>query len=111
ATQDALEHLALPRRHKGAEALQILRPLSDQQFVKTDRGGRPTPLQRGCLHPSELGLEIAHEAFEPFLVLGLTEAGQVSIDDRGGGTLVAEVDLDLAQVLPLLQKMSRVGMA
>src|SRR5229473_5559743 len=111
ATQDALEHLALPRRHGRAEALQILRPLADQQFVKTDRGRRRTSLPRGCLHPSELGLEIAHEAFEPFLVLGLTETGQMGIDDGGRRTLMAEVDLNLAQVLPLLQKMGRVGMA
>ena len=82
ATQEALEHLALPRRHGRAEALQ-----ADQQFVKTDRGRRRTSLWRGCLHRSELGLEIAHEAFEPFLVLGLTETGQVRIDDGGRRTL------------------------
>src|SRR5439155_13155926 len=62
-------------------------------------------------HGSDLRSEIAHEAFQPFLVLSLAEAGQVRIDDRGRRTLVAEVDLDLAQVLPLLQKMRRVGMA
>jgi len=111
ATQDAFEHLALPRRHGRAEALQILRPLADQPFVKTDRGRRRTSLPRGCLHRSDLGLEIAHEAFQPLLVLGLTEAGQVRIDDGGRRTFVSEVDLDLAQVLPLLQKMGGVGMA
>lgn len=111
ATQDAFQHLALPRRHGGAEALQILRPLADQPIVKTDRGRRRTSRRRGCLHPSDAGLEIAHEAFQPLLVLGLTEAGQVRIDDGSGRALVAEVDLDLAQVLPLLQKMGRVGMA
>ena len=79
--------------------------------MKRDGGSGRTSRRRGCLHPSDPGLEIAHEAFEPFLVLGLTEAGQVRIDDGGRRTLVAEVDLDLAQVLALLQKMRRVGMA
>ena len=44
-------------------------------------------------------------------MLSLTEAGQVRIDGGDRRTLVAEVDLDLAQVLPLLQKVRRVGMA
>jgi hypothetical protein len=44
-------------------------------------------------------------------MLGFAEAGQVRIDDGGRGTLVAEVDLDLAQVLPLLKKMRRVRMS
>jgi len=79
--------------------------------VEADRGRILTPRGRGGLHRSELGLEIAHEAFEPFLMLGLAEAGQVRIDDRGGRTFVAEVDLNLAQVLSLLQKMGGVGMA
>jgi hypothetical protein len=43
-------------------------------------------------------------------MLGLAEAGQVGVDGRDGGTLVAEVDLDLAEVLALLQKMGRVRM-
>src|SRR5438477_1181636 len=60
---------------------------------------------------SEPGLEIAHEAINPLLMLGLTDAGQVRIDGGNGRTLVAEVDLDLAQVLALFQKMSCIGMA
>ena len=105
ATQDALEHLALARGHARAETFQILRPVADQQIVERDCGRGGTSLQRGCLHPSDLRLEIAHEALESFLVLCLTETGQVRVDDRGRRTFVAEVDLDLAQVLPLLQKM------
>jgi len=79
--------------------------------VKREGGRARTSLGRGGLHPSELALEIAHEAFQPFLVLGLAEAGQMRVDDGGRRTLVAEVDLDLAQVLSLLQKMGRIGMA
>ena len=33
-------------------------------------------------------------------MLGLTEGGQVGVDDGGGGTLVTEVDLELTEVLP-----------
>jgi len=44
-------------------------------------------------------------------MLGFAQAGQVSIDDRHHRTLVAEVDLDLAQVLALLEQMGSVGMA
>ena len=79
--------------------------------MKTDRGRARTPLGRGGFHPSDLRSEIAHEAFEPLLVLSLTEAGQVRVDDRGRRTLVAEVDLDLTQVFSLLQKMRGIGVA
>ena len=44
-------------------------------------------------------------------MLGLAEAGQVGVDDGGQGALVAEVDLDLAEVLTLLKQMGRVRMA
>jgi hypothetical protein len=44
-------------------------------------------------------------------VLGFAEAGQVGVDDGGDGAFVAEVDLDLAEVLALLQQVCGVGMA
>jgi hypothetical protein len=56
------------------------------------------------------GLEVAHELVNALLVLGLTEGGQVSIDDRGRGAVMAQVDLELAEVFALLQEMSRIGM-
>src|SRR5260370_40122032 len=89
----------------------MLRSVADQQLVKRECGCGLTSLGRGALHGAEPGLEIAHEAIDPLLVLGLTNAGQVCIDGSNGRTLVAEVDLDLAQVLSLLQKMSRIGIA
>jgi hypothetical protein len=36
-------------------------------------------------------------------MLGFAEAGQVGIDDGGRGTFVAEVNLDLPEVFPLLK--------
>ena len=42
---------------------------------------------------------------------GLGETGQMSIDSRGDWTDVAEVDLDLTQVLPLLKQVSGVTVA
>ena len=44
-------------------------------------------------------------------MLGLAEARQVGVNRRHQRTLVAEVDLDLAQVLALLEQMGSVGMA
>ena len=44
-------------------------------------------------------------------MLGFAEARQVGVDGGGHGTVVAEVDLDLAEVLALLQQMGGVGMA
>ncbi len=44
-------------------------------------------------------------------MLGFAQIGQVGIDDRRRGTLMAEVDLDLTQVLTPLQEMGRVTMA
>jgi len=44
-------------------------------------------------------------------MLGLAEAGQVRVNDGGDRALVAEVDLDLAKVLALLQQMRRIRMA
>ena len=44
-------------------------------------------------------------------MLGFAESGQVSVNSRHGRTLVAEVDLDLPEVLTLLQEMGGVGMA
>ena len=44
-------------------------------------------------------------------MLSFAEAGQMRIEGRDRRTLVAEVDLDLAQVLTLLQQMGRVAVA
>jgi hypothetical protein len=38
-------------------------------------------------------------------MLGLAQAGQVRVDDGGGGAFMAEVDLDLAEVLALFEQM------
>lgn len=43
-------------------------------------------------------------------MLGFGETRQVSVNDGGEGTLVAEVDLDLAEVLTLLKQVSGVRM-
>src|SRR4030095_6038903 len=44
-------------------------------------------------------------------MLGLAASRQVGVNRRHQRTLVAEVDLDLAQVLTLFEQMRRVGMA
>jgi len=44
-------------------------------------------------------------------MLGLAQAGQVRVKGGDGRTLVAQINLNLTQVLPLLQQMGRVGMA
>jgi hypothetical protein len=66
---------------------------------------------RGESRSWEKGLEIAHEAIEALLVLGFGERGEVSVDDGGGGAFVAEIDLELAEVLALLKQVCGVGMA
>ena len=43
-------------------------------------------------------------------MLGLAERGQMGVDDRGDGALMAQVDLELAQVFALLQKVRGVRM-
>ena len=43
-------------------------------------------------------------------MLGLAETGQVGVDDGGQGALMAEVDLDLAEVLALFQQVGGVRM-
>jgi len=43
-------------------------------------------------------------------MLGLAEAGQVRVDGGGGRTLVAEVDLDLAEIFALFEQVGGVGM-
>lgn len=60
---------------------------------------------------SQVALEVAHELIDALLVLGLTETSQVGIEGRDDRAFVAEIDLDLAEVLALLKKMSRVGVA
>ena len=44
-------------------------------------------------------------------MLGFAEAGQVGVDDGGNGTLVAEVDLNLAEVFPLFEQVGCVRVA
>jgi hypothetical protein len=44
-------------------------------------------------------------------MLGFAETGQMGVDGRDGRTLVAEVDLDLPEVLALFQEMGRVTVA
>ena len=44
-------------------------------------------------------------------MLGLAQAGQVGVDDGGGGAFVAEVDLDLPEVFALFEQVGGVGMA
>lgn len=44
-------------------------------------------------------------------MLGFTETGQVSVEGGDQGAVVAEVDLDLAQVLSCFEKVRRVGVA
>ncbi len=85
---------------------QISRPPALEQLVETDRvtagPGRADP-------GHEPGPEIGHEGVEAFLMLGATEGGQMGVDDGGGGTLVTEVDLELAEVLALLKQVSCVA--
>ena len=56
-------------------------------------------------------LQIAHELIQAFLMLGFAETGQMGVKGRDGRTLVAEVDLDLTEILALFQEMRRVTMA
>ena len=44
-------------------------------------------------------------------MLGFAEAGQVGVNGGDGRALVAQIDLNLTEVLPLLQQMGRVGVA
>ena len=57
------------------------------------------------------GSEIVHEAIQELLVLGFAEAGQVGVEGGDDRTFVPEIDLNLAEVLPLLQQMRGVGMS
>ena len=59
---------------------------------------------------SEGVLEVAHELIQPLLMLCFAEAGQVRVESRRHGTLVAQIDLNLAEVFALLQEVSGVGM-
>jgi hypothetical protein len=56
-------------------------------------------------------LEVVHELVQALLMLSFAEAGQVRVEGGGRWALVAEVDLDLAEVLALLKKVRGVGMA
>ena len=44
-------------------------------------------------------------------MLGFAEAGQVRVNGGDDRTLVAEIDLDLAEIFALLQQMCGVGVA
>ena len=44
-------------------------------------------------------------------MLGLAERGEVRVDDRHVGTVMAQVDLELAQVLALFEQMRGVRMS
>jgi hypothetical protein len=57
------------------------------------------------------GLEVAHELVQAFLMLSFTETGQVRVEGGHGRTLVAQIDLDLAEVLALLKEMRGVRVA
>lgn len=64
----------------------------------------------GRVHGSG-ALEVAHELIQSLLMLGFAEAGQVGVDGGDDGAFVAEVDLDLTEVLALFEKVGGVGMA
>ncbi len=106
--QDALKHLALPDRHGRCKALQVIRSEMAQQLVEGDRTGLAAVGSR-AIHEAS-GLKIAHESIQKLLVLSLAETGQVSIESGDGRAFMSEVDLDLAEVLPLFEQMSSVGM-
>src|SRR5258708_39220603 len=53
-------------------------------------------------------LEVAHELVDAQLVLSFAETGQMGVEGRHHGALVSEIDLDLAEVLALLKKVSGV---
>ena len=57
-----------------------------------------------------MDLEVAHKLIDALLVLGLAEAGQMGVKGGDGRILMAKVDLDLAEVLPLLKKVRGVRM-
>jgi len=103
--QELFEHLALTPGHGGAEPFQVSWPPTLEEFVETDRV-TAGPCRTGHRHGR--GSEIGHEGIQAFLMLGATETGQVGVDDGGGGTLVAEVDLELAEVFALFEQVSRV---
>jgi hypothetical protein len=58
-----------------------------------------------------LALEIAHELIEAFLVLSFAQARQVRVNRRHGRAFVAEIDLDLTEVLALFQEVRGVRMS
>ncbi len=109
AAEDGLEHLPLPLRHGGAELLQVLRPEPGQKFMKAEPLG-PTAAGQLSRH-GQGSLEVAHKLIQALLVLSFAEAGQMGVEGGDGRALVAEVDLDLAQILSLLKEVGRVGMA
>jgi len=99
--QELLKHLALTRGHVRAESVQIDRAPTLEQVLEPDRPGISP---RGGRGRHGRHSQIGHEGVESFLVLGLTEAGQVGIDDGGGGAFVAEVDLNLSEVFALFEQ-------
>jgi len=100
ALQELAQHLPLPGRQRGAKAFEIGRSVPDQHLVQAQRaGGRAD--DRGHGPTSEIG----HAGVQPPLMLGLTETGQVRVDDRRRRAVMAEVDLELPQVLALFEQM------
>ena len=58
-----------------------------------------------------VGLEIAHEVVDAFLVLSFAEARQMRVEGGDGRIAVTEINLDLTEVLALLKEVRGVGMA
>jgi hypothetical protein len=55
-------------------------------------------------------LEVGHELIDALLVLGFAQTRQVRIEGGHHRAFVAEINLDLAQVLTLLKEVGGVGM-
>jgi len=109
AAQQALQHLAQTPRHGRSKPFQIA-PSKFQQELMEFKRTTATRISGSAVHGNS-ALQIAHELIQAFLMLGFAEAGQMSVEGGDGRALVAEVDLDLPEVLALLKKMSGVTMA
>ncbi len=105
--EDLVQDLALTGGHGRAVPVQVSGSPTDQHLME----GQGLCQARRRRRAHGRGLEIGHELIQALLMGGLGETGEVGVDRRGHGASVAEVDLDLAQVLPLLKKMGRVTVA
>ena len=106
--EDLAQDLTLADGHGGAVTFQVGRTPTGQDLVERQRERHA---RRNGRRHGRGGLEIGHELIEALLMGGLGDAGQMGINGGSGWIGMAEVDLDLAQVFPLLQQMSGVGMA